>query len=436
MPLPGSGDGSEGGGLRLVPRTTKGRVALAALLILALAIRIASAVDHRDSVPQLDAADYTSIAMSIANGDGYPPSEAAGGGGAGAIWPPGYPAFLAAVFEVSGEGLLAARLVQALLGTLTVALIGVLAGILFGRLAGIAAVGIAAVYPEFVLTDSAILSETLFVPLTLGAAIAACLYRRSVQGWRWAAVAGGLTGLAILTRQNAFLLLVPLILLMWQSERDTRQRVVGAVLVVAISALVVLPWTIRNAVEFGTFVPVSTQSGIVLAGTYNEQSRTDSEFPGAWRPPNSVPDYAPLFRDETLDEAELDAELRARALDFLADHPVYPLSVGWHNMARLLHLGGDEFEAFQAADRNLTAKEADIGRFSFYVLALMAFGGAITPIARRAPWPIWLIPVSFAAVSLAQGMVRYRVPMDPYFVLLAACLVASILVRTDQARRS
>ncbi|MEA2404419.1 MAG: hypothetical protein QOE08_1066, partial [Thermoleophilaceae bacterium] len=336
----------------------------------------------------------------------------------------------AAVYKVSGGRLMAVRLAQAALGVVTVALIGILAMLLFGRAAGLAALAIAAIYPGFLLMDDAIMSETLYVPLTLGAVVAACMHRRSPHRWRWAVVAGLIFGLSLLTRQNGVLLLVPLILLVWSKPgADRRQRLATAALVVLVAGLVVLPWTVRNAVKLDAFVPVATQSGLVLAGTYNDQSRNDPDLPGAWRPPNAVPRYADVFRDKSLNEAGVDAELRSRALSYISDHPGYLVAVGWHNVWRLMHLGGSRYERDQAGDRNVTQGEETVGRFGFYVLALMAIAGAATGLARRAPWYLWLVPVLLATVLLGQGMIRYRDPIDPFLVLLAACGVASLAVR-------
>ena len=41
------------------------------------------------------------------------------------------------------------------------------------------------------------------------------------------------------------------------------------------AALTVAPWTIRNYDTFHAFVPVSTQFGSALAGTYNSEAKAD-----------------------------------------------------------------------------------------------------------------------------------------------------------------
>jgi 4-amino-4-deoxy-L-arabinose transferase-like glycosyltransferase len=385
------------------------------------------ALDVGAEPPQRDAADYDRIALSLAAGDGYPPSVVAAGGGPSAIRSPAYPGFLAATYELSGGHLRAARVAQAVLGTVTVALVGLLGALLLGGTAGLIALAIAAVYPEFVLMDSAILSETLYLPLILGAFVAALMHRRSSRPWHWAAAAGLLFGLSVLTRQSGSLVIIPLLLLVWtRPASDRRQRAVAAAALVLAAGFAVLPWTLRNAFELDAFVPVATQSGFVLAGTYNEESRHDPALPAAWRPPNAVPLYADLFRDETLSEVDLDRDLRSRALDYIADHPGYLLSVGWHNTLRLAHLGGARYEADQAGERNITEGQAEVGRFAFYALAVLAIAGAATALARRPPWYLWLAPVLLSVAMMGEGFIRLRLPVDPFLILLAACALATL----------
>ena len=397
----------------------------AGLALVALVLRLGMAFHVRDAPLQRDAVDYDHIGRSLADGNGFPPTYVAAGGGPSAMRPPAYPLYLAAVYEVTGQGTFAARVSQAVLGTITALLIGLLAALLFGEVAGLAALALAAVYPEFVLMDSAILSETLYVPLMLGAIVAALRHRAEPGRLRWALLAGLLAGLSILTRQNGAVLLLPLALLVWMTAATTRQRLFSTASMLVVAGLVVLPWTIRNAVELHALVPVATQSGLVLAGTYNEVSRSDAGDPAAWRPPTEVPRYARFFRDPGLNEAELDSKLRSGAVDYAKSNPTYLPVVAWNNFLRLAHLGGAQYEQDQAGDRNVTSGEQDVGRFGFYVVAILALAGALTPLARRAPWYLWLMPALLASAVFTEGLIRLRAPIDPFIVLLAACALAT-----------
>jgi hypothetical protein len=77
---------------------------------------------------------------------------------------------------------------------------------------------------------------------------------------------------------------------------------------------------------------------------------------------------------------------------------------------------------------------ADAGAYGFLALALIALPGALTAGARRAPSWLWLVPiVLFAAVIVAGSEIRYRAPVEPFIVLLAALAIHSL---SDARRRS
>ncbi len=89
-------------------------------LALALALRLGAA-ESMGYGPIIDQADYNRHAVSLAAGDGYPRSNLGRVKGATAVRP-AYPVFLATIYKATGQGERAARITQALLGTLTVAL--------------------------------------------------------------------------------------------------------------------------------------------------------------------------------------------------------------------------------------------------------------------------------------------------------------------------
>jgi hypothetical protein len=61
----------------------------------------------------------------------------------------------------------------------------------------------------------------------------------------------------------------------------------------------------------------------------------------------------------------------------------------------------------------------------FYAVALLALGGAVSPAARRAPRMLWLLPaLQFATTVLVISETpRFRTPLDPFILLLAALTV-------------
>lgn len=406
-----------------------------ALLALALLLRLALLAAVPDPGLAGDPADYDRHARSIASGDGYPESVVAPDGGPTAIRPPGYPYFLALLYVITGGGADAARLAQAFVGTANAALIGLLGWRLWDRRVGIAALAVASVFPPLIIAGSALYTESLFVALMLGALLAALQYRASGTK-RWAAAAGALLGLGVLTRENGLVLLVPLVIAVWDRvPRLSLQGLAPPALLLAVAALVVLPWTVRNAVVMDAFVPVTTTAGYTLAGTYNDAARTDSSHPGVWRPANRDPEYARLLRKDPGSEVEAGARLVGAVADYVREHPGYVLGVAYRNTRTLLHLDGFESGRLGVtAGYGLPTRVADVAILGFYGLAALAIFGALTRRAREAPRFVWLAPILlFLSVVFVRGAIRFRIPIDPFLILLGA--VAVVVLWTVAERR-
>src|SRR4051794_5374284 len=282
--------------------------AIALIGLVALVVRLAALAATPDLALSSDPQDYARHARSVAATGHYPQTGVAPAGGPTAVRPPGFPYLLGAVYAVTGDSVTAGRVVEAVLGALVVVLISLVAFELFGFRAAVASGLLAAVFPPLVIDGITLLSEPLFVALEL-AALYAVLRWRATRRFGWIALAGLAVGLALLTRANALAVLVVLAFAAreagpWRSLRSWR----APAALVGISALVVVPWTIRNAVEFDSFVPVSTQDGYTLVGTYNATSHARDAI---WIPGNLDPGVAAVIaRNRELDEAALNLKLR------------------------------------------------------------------------------------------------------------------------------
>lgn len=417
-----------------------------ALLGLALVLRVGVALAVAgDYAPQNDAAHYDAIASSMAAGDGYGPAIIPPAEGPSAFRAPLYPASLAAVYVVFGEHSWRAGLVaQALVGTVLVGLVGVVAQQLFGRRVALVAVALAAVHPALILIGSSLQHEPLLVVCTL-AAVAAALQHRHDPRLRWAVAAGAALGLAGLTRELGLLAAPPVAWLLWRARPTAPSPTpspspiwsVRALAVPAVAAVVavavIAPWTIRNALRFDTFVPVSTSSGYGLVGTFNETNVADGSSWGEWMLPYEDPAVVDvMLQRESPTETELDADLQAHAVEVVADDPGFLLRVMAGNTYRLLDLDGGEY--------NRTV----IARFTPYPLWLMwpailasavalglAVVGATRRAARAAPFAVWTIPLATLVFMIAvlPANIRYRASIEPFVVLLAAVAVTEILDR-------
>jgi len=408
--------------------------ALPLILALALVVRIAVIVATPHFRPIFDAHDYDRTALSIAHGHGYPDSQFRPGEST-AFRPPLYPLVLAAVYAVGGHWS-AGRVLNALLGVAVVALVFLIAQRLWGRRTAVVAGVLAAIFPPLVTFAATLLSESLFIALVLAAVLATLEYRRS-RHLGWAVAAGVVCGLAALTRANGILLVVGAGAGVWVLRpRLSRAALVAPAVVVVVAALTVAPWVVRNTIVFHRFVGISDQTGEALAGTYNSQARQKGDLPGRGRPPQQLPTFQGLFRDRRLDEAALMSRLTSRGLTYMADHPGRVAETSVWNTLRVfavVHDGpfrpGWEAGVLQATgDGRLASPLVPVTLYAILILALIGVVAQVRGRARRAPPFIWWFPVLMVLPAIVVwGQPRYRAPVDPFLVMLAAVGLVAIL---------
>lgn len=385
-----------------------------------------------------DSRDYDRHARSIARGDGF--ADSVRPGRHTAFRPPAYPILLAGVYKLTGverakesRRMVPARILQALIGTLIVGLIGLVAAQLWDRRRSLVAMGLAAVYLPLILVGGSVMSEPLFAALLLGALAAALAHRSSPHRMRFALLAGLLAGLTILTRANAGVLLLPLAVAVWDLHpRFSWQSLAPPVALVIVAIAAVSPWTIRNAIVFHTFIPVSTQAGSALAGTYNDQAAHDRENPASWRALFHIPEYQSLYkRRGEISEPVLERQLRKRGLRYAREHPGYVAKVGLWSTIRMLDLAGLQWSRHTASTISVSARWAVAGVVCFWLFALLALAGAFTKAARRTPWFVWAVPLLLylGVVFLVVETPRYRTGIDPFLIMLAALALTSLRER-------
>ena len=174
--------------------------------------------------------------------------------------PPLYPYFLAAIHSVFGS-LAAIKIAQAILGSLLVPAVYRIGARLFGTRSAVAAAAVAAFYPELIWYAAHFWCETLFLVLFWWA-IERVLAAGASSSRRAAVLAGVLFGLAILTRET--LLYVMPVAALWLAFAGPVRRPALGLAVFATTLAVVAPWTVRNQIQFGAFIPVSTGGGLNL----------------------------------------------------------------------------------------------------------------------------------------------------------------------------
>ncbi len=335
------------------------------------------------------------------------------------FYPPLYPYFIA-VLHRAFASLPAVLWAQAALGALLVPVAARVGRLAFSPRVGLLAAALVAFYPDFVWFSVHFWSETLFVVL-LWAALERVL-RSDAAGTTRTAAAGGVPwGLATLTRELT-LYLAPFTLL-WLLRGEVRHgslraspavRRAGAFALGLV--LTLLPWTVRNAIVFRAFIPVSTMGGSNL--WQGNVKLTHLEV------------HATL--DETKDPVERDRRARKLAWEAIrARQPGWIFEKLGEQMPEFWKAGSEILDHVlsRAPCRPMSAAEQKVLEVAVVgpYLAVLALSIAGLARARPGSGAAFLLVVLGAwnlAHVVAYATTRFRLPVLPVLFLFAAAAAA------------
>jgi 4-amino-4-deoxy-L-arabinose transferase-like glycosyltransferase len=351
--------------------------------------------------------------------------------------PPGYPFVLAAVYGLCGESDAAAQIFQAACDALAAALVFLIAAELLTFGVGVIAGALAVVAPQFCWNSLMLLPDTLAV-LPLLAAVWLLVRAREGRPVLKALGAGVLVGLSCWLRANALLLApfmafvaVPFLFARGARVRPGLALVAGALLAVA-------PLTIRNAVVYGHFIPVSLGGGQTLIegiGDYDPAGRfglpaTDLELQRQEAEMYGRPEYATsLFGPDAI---ERDRARRARAFAVIRAHPLWFACVMARRASSMLRLervplASNAVPVSEGRTRplRLMLRAAQKLFITAVFLPLQLFGLAALVRARR-----WRVLAALLTVPLYYFCVQsalhteYRYVLAIQYLLLAPAALA------------
>jgi hypothetical protein len=256
--------------------------------------------------------------------------------------PPGYSILIASVFSVLGESNTAVQFVQITCDALAAVVIFLIVAELLPFSAAVIAGMLAAFSPQFAWNSVLLLPDSLAV---LPILLAVYWLTRAVKNPRLLTfvVAGAFVGLSCWLRANAMLLTlfvaaaVPLLI-----KRERRWR--DALAIVFGTLLIVLPLTIRNAIVFHRFIPLSLGAGQTLLegiADYDPEGmlgipNTDMGIMKQEAEQSARPDYyGTLFNP---DGVERERARLARGFAVIRSHPLWFSGVMARRASSMLRL--------------------------------------------------------------------------------------------------
>lgn len=261
-----------------------------------------------------DSAFYNGHAIDLAAGRGFVNPAT---GAPSAFLPPGYSFALASVYLVTGPSVLAGAMLNAAFAAVTMVFTYLIARSFFGAGAARFAGGILAFFPSQIVYTPALTPDLFFTALLMGVLWAGLLVGKETDRWRFVML-GIMLGLAVLTAPKV-LVLAPILVLAASrgvSRRTTAER---SACVFATMLVLLVPWTVRNAIRLDSPVFVSSNSGV------NLWIGSNPEATGGWMPwdPNTTGWAYPE------DEVATDRRYLHRAIAYAFDH-----QLDWLKLAR------------------------------------------------------------------------------------------------------
>ncbi|HBQ25973.1 MAG TPA: hypothetical protein DD791_06235 [Syntrophomonas sp.] len=180
-----------------------------------------------------------------------------------------------------------------------------------------------ALLPNFIAYNNVVGTEVFFTFLF---ALIIFLQLYSFNNWVRYPLLGIAIGLSALTKP--FFLAYPLVvgLYIWLKNKDGRETLALVLTVSILMTMVVSPWTLRNFHKYGSFIPISYNSGYVLYVNNNAYNVT-----GAWMPLEKIPASPQLQKQIEAELAEnqgseklaphLDKVLKPAAKQWIKDNP-------------------------------------------------------------------------------------------------------------------
>ena len=368
-------------------RISRRDAALLVIVLLALILRLYLAFICTAAPDFSDMETYNKLALQ---------------GGISVSPPPGYPLFLRVIYEVFGpRNYLVVFIIQGIISAITAGLIFLVAEKAAGMRAAVIAASIAAVYPNFLVYNLTTMSETL----GLFFAVLIFYFLVSDAGDNVKAVAAAI----LLVAACAFR---PVMIYFWPGMLAGLKK---RTLFIVATILLVTPWVIYS-VSVGN---VTNRPGRAFYKTYNPKSNGRRYV---------------KFVDTPLSRTDLPNQTYFReAFNFMAYNKWKTVDIIYNKAAMIFSRGWDQHFMQRVVGRD--DRWVFLMVYSFIPVMLLGMAGMIIDMdEKNRILAFLLISYLVAFVFLAIFKVRYRLLVEPIFMIFGAIFIDRVIRNSRSSR--
>ncbi len=346
--------------------------------------------------------------------------------------PPGAALLILLSFLLFGINLFKAKILFALIGTLTIYLIYKYACDIFDKKMAVFASLIAAFYPFFIYWSGHLMTETPTIFFTVSALL--FTNRFISMDKQKAPLYGIFAGLSwmmlIITRAQNFYFL-PLLFGFLLFKRTYKTKLLALLLFFVITISMPIVWMMRNYNNYGIFT-IDTHGGVTLLinTAFYKESRLD------WGLGTRTLENSEMFKKtKQMNKGEKEYYFREKALEYIKQNPLEFAKTRFDNFIQLWRFYPRTNIPMQEDSPFLNKKKIHFVFISLLTepwLIIAGLFGFLMAIKRRlnfALLPLLFIIFTTSIHTLVYSQMRYRLPIMPIIIIFAVYGISRIMRR-------
>ncbi len=385
---------------------------LTVIAIVAALVRLVAIFAFGDRVEET-VYEYDQIARNIVTGEGFSFDMYGSNPVSPTAWmAPVYPYLLAGYYKLFGDNLTGMAVIQAVSGGVVCLLIGICGSAIAGTGAGLISAIIFALFPEMILLPLKFVAESWLLLWTMLIFWLGIKYSETRKRWT-IVICGILCGVAALTRVSALAYPIGLILWFVLKGRYSRRLVIDSALLLLLTAATITPWTVRNCLVMDKFVLIRTNFWVnAWRGNFPGSTGTARNSDKILHDLALDPEYREIIDPLLLgDEINREESYKRLALQHITDDPLRYIDL---SLKRLFY--------FWTIDPTHPMTGHPLYWVPWFLLLVFSIFGAVTVRSLWYDYSFWylLFVITTAVYCLMLVLPRYRIPLIPGLILLAA----------------